>query len=370
MAKDIVVVVDYHDRTSQFRMFNEVSERESCEEHETEPGVFEAVVTEAGAQARRQGGRVVWVMESTNGWARMKKLLGRRAELVLANVVQMPLPPKARRRKTDKLDTARVLREYRNGTLPRSYQPAASVRRLRRLVGLEQSLVRRRTALRNWVNRYLSHETWERRSGLWNKKAMQGLWGWARGLAGHDRFTVASKREQLVQVEEQLRAVQGRLERIARRWVPARRLDAIRGLGPMSAVGIAACIGRIERFGDAEQLIAYAGLAPSVRSSSQWLRAGHIGGGGTDALLRHLIVEATVWAREIPRYRRAYQRSLVKHESKIARLVVGRLLLRGIDAVLRRGVEFDPGQEAEAAGASPSSRAQSLKAAARAVCGK
>ena len=159
MSKDIVVVVDYHDRTSQFRIFNEVSGREGCEEHETEAGVFEAVVTEAGAQARAQGGRVVWVMESTNGWARMKKLLGRRAELVLANVVQMPLPPKAKRRKTDKLDTGRVLREYRNGTLPRSYQPAASVRRLRRLVGLEQSLVRRRTALRNWVNRYLSHET-------------------------------------------------------------------------------------------------------------------------------------------------------------------------------------------------------------------
>jgi adenosylmethionine-8-amino-7-oxononanoate aminotransferase len=35
-------------------------------------------------------------MESTTGWARVKDLLGERARFVLANVLQMPLPPKAR----------------------------------------------------------------------------------------------------------------------------------------------------------------------------------------------------------------------------------------------------------------------------------
>jgi hypothetical protein len=42
----------------------------------------------------------------------------------LVNVVQMPLPPKARRRKSDKIDTARILREYLNGKLPTSFQPS------------------------------------------------------------------------------------------------------------------------------------------------------------------------------------------------------------------------------------------------------
>ena len=35
-------------------------------------------------------------MESTTGWARVKDLLGDRVQIILANVLQMPLPPKAR----------------------------------------------------------------------------------------------------------------------------------------------------------------------------------------------------------------------------------------------------------------------------------
>ncbi len=73
-------------------------------------------------------------MESTTGWARVKKLLGDKAALVVANVLQMPLPPKAYRRKTDKIDTGRILREFLNGSLPVAFQPSAWLRRIRRVV--------------------------------------------------------------------------------------------------------------------------------------------------------------------------------------------------------------------------------------------
>ena len=110
---------------------------------------------DARAQAERVGGRVIWVMESTTGWARVKDLLGSSAKMVLANVLQMPLPPKARRKKTDKIDTKRLLREVLTGTLPLAFQPPLPLRELRRLVSLRESLVSRRTALRNWLDRYL-----------------------------------------------------------------------------------------------------------------------------------------------------------------------------------------------------------------------
>ena len=58
-------------------------------------------------------------------------LTGDRVVFCLANVLQMPLPPKARRRKTDKIDTARLLREYRNGSLPLAHQPPAQCDRNR-----------------------------------------------------------------------------------------------------------------------------------------------------------------------------------------------------------------------------------------------
>jgi hypothetical protein len=55
-------------------------------------------------------------------------------------------------------------------------------------------------------------------------------------------------------------------------------------------------------------LIGFAGLAPGVEQSDRTRRDGHIGGGGTDKHLRHYVIEATIWARELPRYKATYQR--------------------------------------------------------------
>src|SRR4029077_19008990 len=117
------------------------------------------------------------------------------------------LPPKARRRKTDKVDTARMQREYLAGTLPLAYQPAASWRQLRRLVGYREGLVSRRTAVRNWIDRYLAHETWFDRTGLWSPKGLARL----RILMGHlartDGLIIEQKLDELRRLEKQLGVV-------------------------------------------------------------------------------------------------------------------------------------------------------------------
>jgi hypothetical protein len=41
----------------------------------------------------------------------------------------MPRPPKAHRQKTDKVDTARLQREFLAGTLPLAHQPPAALQR-------------------------------------------------------------------------------------------------------------------------------------------------------------------------------------------------------------------------------------------------
>ena len=72
-------------------------------------------------------------------------------QFILANVLQMPLPPKAYRRKSDKIDTGRIQREFLNGSLPQSYQPTVWWREVRRLVDSRQDLVERQTAVKNWI---------------------------------------------------------------------------------------------------------------------------------------------------------------------------------------------------------------------------
>jgi hypothetical protein len=82
-------------------------------------------------------------------------------------------------------------------------------------------------------------------------------------------------------------------------------------------------------------------VAPGVRQSDQTRRDGRIGGGGTDGHLRYYLIEATVWTRELPRYRATHERVAKRRGKKIGRLVVARLLLRCIFKVLRSGLPFN-----------------------------
>jgi transposase len=342
MHQGILLTVDYHDENCVIRRRDLGRATEDVVTVPTTAGDLRAVLADARRRAGPRG-RVVWLQESTTGWARVRDLVGPGAEFVLANVLQMPRPPKGRRQKTDTVDTARLQREYLNGELPRAHQPPAWWRQVRRVVGLREDLVSRRTALRNWVNRYLAHETWVDRVGLWSAKGERRLRASAAGLPPRDRLVVTAKLDEIAAVAGQQAAVEAELRAVYAECADARRLDAVRGIGVVSAVSIVARIGPVTRFGSAEQLIAFAGLAPGVHQSDGTRRDGRIGGGGTDGHLRHYLIEAPVWARQLPRYQATYDRVAKRRGKKVGRLVVARLLLRGIFKVLRDGVAFTPG---------------------------
>jgi transposase len=347
MSNCITLTVDYHDRSSVIRWRDGRTGNEHLPTIATAAASLEQIVDQAVAAAGRRG-RVVWIQESTTGWARVKGLLGKRVEFVLANVVQMPLPPKARRRKTDKVDTARMQREYLAGTLPRAHQPSAWWREVRRLVAVREDLVRRRTALRNWINRYLAHETWESRDNLWSGKGQKRLEAILMRLPAADAQLIDWKLTELELLRRQLVGVDKAMYRLWQEWPAAQRLDAIKGISIAAAVSIAARIGPIERFPNADALIAFAGLAPGVRQSDQTRHSGRIGGGGTDRQLRHYLIEASVWARQLPRYRDTHERVAKRRGKKVGRLVVARLMLRSIYKMLRDGLAFEPEKKAAA----------------------
>ena len=97
MCQDIMLTVDYHDRNCVIRRLDRATGEEYVRTVPTCQVELKRVVQEAAAEARSRGGRVIWIQESTTGWARMKDLVEPHAKFLLANVLQMPLPPKARR---------------------------------------------------------------------------------------------------------------------------------------------------------------------------------------------------------------------------------------------------------------------------------
>ena len=275
-GKDIILVADYHAENIEFRWFDQASGEERTGRYPTgKAGILRQV--EQAVQEVAPGGRVVWIMESTTGWARVKDLVGERTRFLLSNVLQMPLPPKGHRRKTDKIDTARLLREYLCDNLPLSFQPPAWWRQVRRVVDCRQDLVERQTAVKNWISSLLHHETWEDREGLWTLKGRRRLA--AMSLPESDRAMLELKVEQLDALAEQQKKVEARMQAIYDAWPEAQWVDEVRGIGMVTAVSVLAHIGPIERFPTAEDLISYAGLAPGTWRSDATCRHGRIGGG-------------------------------------------------------------------------------------------
>jgi hypothetical protein len=156
-TQDVILTVDYHLEHLEVRWLNCANGQEQRRNILTDRRSIVRLVEEACAEATRAGGNVIWIMESTTGWARVKDLLGDKVEFILANVLQMPLPPKAYRHK---IDTGRIQREFLNGSLPQSYQPTLWWRQVRRLVDSRQDLIERQTAVKNWIRHFLYHETW------------------------------------------------------------------------------------------------------------------------------------------------------------------------------------------------------------------
>ena len=89
-GKDIVLVVDYHAENIEYRWLNlSTGEERTGRYATTRSAILRQVKQSLGEGV--QGGKVVWIMESTTGWARVKDLLGDRVRFVLANILQMPL---------------------------------------------------------------------------------------------------------------------------------------------------------------------------------------------------------------------------------------------------------------------------------------
>ncbi|MCK4601768.1 MAG: IS110 family transposase [Phycisphaerae bacterium] len=337
--KDIILAIDYHAQNTEVRWLNcHTGEERRLKIPTTRSGILR-LVEKAIKEAAVVVGKVVWIMESTSGWARVKELIGSRVEFVMANVLQMPLPPKAYRRKTDKIDTGRMLLEFLNGSLPRSYQPESWWREVRRLVDSRQDLVERQTAVKNWITHFLHHETWTDRTGLWTQKGLKRLR--RLKLSVSDRMLLDLKLQELEQLAQRRGQMEAAMQAVYDQWPQAQRVDEVRGIGMVTAVSILSHIGPIERFVSSEALISYAGLAPGHRRSDQTSHNGRIGGGGTDSHLRYLLIESMQWVCQIPRYRDAYERAVDKHGKNIARIIVARMLLRSIFKMLRDRVRFN-----------------------------
>src|SRR5262249_10235210 len=121
----------------------------------------------------------------------------------------------------------------------------------------------------------------------------------ARELALPDwiQEVIAPLLETLTSVNDQVKAMDNRLKRMADEDGTARRLMTVPGVGPVIALAFVATVDHVPRFRNAHQLESYLGLVPREWSSSEVQRRGAITKAGSKRM-RWLLVQA---ARAIAR---------------------------------------------------------------------
>lgn len=236
------------------------------------------------------------------GYALHRQLTALGIECIVVAPSLIPSKP-GDRVKTDRRDAAKLARLLRSGDLTPVWIPDEAGEALRDLVRarddakVDQLRARHRLSkflLRRAVYPPAGARAWSRAHDAWLERVTFG--------EPADQVVLDDYRSVARTAAERVKRLEAALMRTAATGAQAEliaALQAIRGIGFLSAVTIAAETGDLRRFASARQFMAYVGLVPSEWSSGESRRRGRITKTG-NRLIRHVLGQAAHNARYRP----------------------------------------------------------------------
>jgi transposase len=264
------------------------------------------------------------VVEASSAYRWLYALLAPYGTVLLAH----PLKLRAmihRRSKTDKLDAMLLANLLRIDQVPLAYIPSADYHFLREVTRHRARLGRALAGVKIQVRALLARHNREAPHKTVLGKAGQA-WLRRQELGQADNWVRDDLLERFRCYGLQIEALDRRLTGLLECYPQVAALLDIHGIGLYSALLIVAELGDVERFRDAKQVGAYAGLTARVHQSGGHCYHGHISKQGS-SWLRWILVEAAMKViRRDGRLQNFYQRIRKRSSAKIARVAVARKL--------------------------------------------
>ena len=241
--------------------------------------------------------------------------------------------------KNDKLD-ARILADLvRADLVAASYVPEEPIRQQRALLRQRRTLVQGTVAIKNRIHNQLDrHNLSHEYSDLFGKQGRE----WLRSLQlpSIEQTILNVEMKQLESLEDGIGELTEKIAIEASMEPRAKLLMGFTGIDYYSAMLLLAEIGDIKRFPSPKKLVAYAGLAPGIRSSADKTIRGHITKEG-NKYLRWILIEAAQHASRFdPKLQSFYLRVSARRGRQKAIVAVARKLLVSIYHVLNRNETY------------------------------
>jgi len=283
-------------------------------------------------------------MEATTNWYYFYELLESKTQNIsLAHPAKTRVIAEAKL-KNDKVDSKMLAHLLRTDLLPKAYIPSRETRDLRELLRYRASLVRFRTQIKNKIHAILSkngvifsHSDLFGKAGMTLLKQIELRESYRQSIDGY--LTI------IQQINIQINNVSKEIDQIAKLDDQAQLLMSISGIGEYSALLILSEIGDVLRFPSENNIVSYAGLAPSVRSSGGKTYHGHITKQGS-RWLRWILIQAVPHVvASSPDYKRLYNKLVAKKGKGTAKVAIARKLLIAIYYMLQRRERFNMDQK-------------------------
>ncbi len=291
-----------------------------------------------------QPDRVVIEIGPQAGWVH-DIVTGMNLEIEVANPCHEAWRWRKVKSKTDRKDALKLARLSAANQLPTVYMPSPEVRQWRGQIQYRQTLVARRTAIKNSIRAMLMRMALTMPSGKsgWTKQSLARLHELATiGDGQLWRAALAEDLQQLALVIQSIARIERELDRVATESAGVQLLKTTPGVGDRLSEAIVAVIDDPHRFSRGRQVASYVGLTPSQFQSGSTNRQGRITGQG-HRLLRSLLVQvAWLGLRHNPWMREVYERVRRGKDAnkKTAIIAVARRLLIRCWAMLRDGTRW------------------------------
>ena len=275
------VGIDFHRRRSVIVRMAADGERLGVHRIVNDPCELAAVVSWCGDAPEV-------VIEATYGWywaVQLLQDLGATVHLANPNALNWG----DRRVKNDVIDATDLADMLRLGRLPEAWIAPPALRELRELVRYRAKLVKLRSGLKAQVHAVMAKE-----GVLPNVSDMFGPAGKrqldALELGAPFAYRVASLRELIAAYDREVTVLERDIHQHLKAHTGYRAIQAVNGIGKVSAAVLVAEIGDVSRFPTPAHLCCWCGLTPRHRESDLKARRGRISKQGS-RLVRTTLIE-------------------------------------------------------------------------------
>lgn len=282
----------------------------------------------------------VAVEVTTNIYYFYDQIRGQVNRVVLVDTYRFSVIAKSKK-KTDKADALALARFLKLGHLPAVSVPSEQIRQLRHLLQARETLVGMATKLKNMGHAALCRNGVALSRAAFASTGSRKRLAERKDLASADRAIMESALRQLSALEAEIAQLEAEIVRVGKGLPGLRRLLQVHGLNLLSAISLLAEIGDINLFEQSKQLVAYAGLAASIRQSNEHTRRGGITKQGRKRLRTIAIraVLAMVNKTRTP-LMEFYQKKKREKGAGKAICATARKLLTIIFVMLKKGLDY------------------------------